>query len=236
MENKINLILKISLSALCIVGTLTLLKAVFTGAEYGSVSDWVSSTSTFGTLIVALIALKKAPDWLGQKKHEDAYSLSKTLFLEQIPALSTAISNIDKSVRSFQVHIDYSFGDIDLIVNKQEYNKNTNLIINGQNIINDINFKINQLEMLGWFLKDDSKELIKQLNYCFNNIDSSWSFTWFCIDNNLLSTDLTSRKNDWIKSIEQVAESVHKFYYSFSILKKLQSSFDEHFNKPVIKK
>ena len=234
--DKTNKILILSVSSLCIVGSIVLLKAVFSTTDFGSVSDWISSFSTFGTLVVALIALKKAPDWLGQKKHEDAYSLSKTLFLEQIPALSTAISNIDKSVRSFQVHIDYSFGDIDLILNKQEYNKNTNLIINGQNILNDINFIINQLEMLGWFLKDDSKELIKQLNYCFNNIDSSWSFTWFCIDNNLLSTDLTSRKNDWIKSIEQVAESVHKFYYSFSILKKLHSSFDEHFNRPVIKK
>lgn len=169
--NKTNKILIGSVSALCIVGTLTLLKAVFPGAEYGSVSDWVSAGSTFGTLIVALIALKKAPDWINQKKHEDAYSLSKNLFLEQLPTLSTAISKIETSARSFQVHIDYSFGDIERIVNKSECNKNINLIIDARNILNDINFKINQLEMLGWSLKEESNQIIEEFNHCFNKID-----------------------------------------------------------------
>ena len=234
--NKTNKILIGSVSALCIVGTLTLLKAVFPGAEYGSVSDWVSAGSTFGTLIVALIALKKAPDWINQKKHEDAYSLSKNLFLEQLPTLSTAISKIETSARSFQVHIDYSFGDIERIVNKSECNKNINLIIDARNILNDINFKINQLEMLGWSLKEESKQIIEYFNNCFNKIDFIWSFTCFCIDNNLIPTDVTKRKEDWSESVSSVSESVRRFYSSFSILKKSHSNFDAHFHKPVLKK
>ena len=45
--------------------------------ELGSFSDWVSSLSTFGTLIVAFLAYKKAPEWINQKMNEDAFSIAK---------------------------------------------------------------------------------------------------------------------------------------------------------------
>ncbi|KEA51875.1 hypothetical protein DT73_13150 [Mangrovibacter sp. MFB070] len=43
--------------------------------EWGSVSDWLSSLSTFGTLIVAGMAYKKAPEWISQKRYDIVHSI-----------------------------------------------------------------------------------------------------------------------------------------------------------------
>ncbi|PWW04969.1 hypothetical protein [Mangrovibacter plantisponsor] len=43
--------------------------------ELGSVSDWLSSLSTFGTLIVAGMAYKKAPEWISQKRYDIVHSI-----------------------------------------------------------------------------------------------------------------------------------------------------------------
>lgn len=41
--------------------------------EIGSISDWVSSLSTFGTLVIAGMAYRKAPDWFESKRNETSY-------------------------------------------------------------------------------------------------------------------------------------------------------------------
>lgn len=38
--------------------------------EYGSLSDWVSSLCSFGTLIIAYKAYKAAPKWISKKENE----------------------------------------------------------------------------------------------------------------------------------------------------------------------
>lgn len=40
-----------------------------------SIADWVSATSTFGTLVVAYAVYRKAPEWLGKKLDEESISL-----------------------------------------------------------------------------------------------------------------------------------------------------------------
>ncbi|EMM6151762.1 MULTISPECIES: hypothetical protein [Enterobacter cloacae complex] len=56
--------------------------------EWGNVSDWLSSLSTFGTLLVAYGAFIKAPDWLLQKRYEvSSHIINETVFTN-LPKLS----------------------------------------------------------------------------------------------------------------------------------------------------
>jgi|SRR5471030_214068 len=41
-----------------------------------SITDWVSAASTFGTLIVAYLVYRKAPEWLGNKLDEESVYLA----------------------------------------------------------------------------------------------------------------------------------------------------------------
>lgn len=53
--------------------------------EIGSISDWLSSLSTFGTLVIAGMAYRKAPDWFESKRNETSYDHAKKIIdsLEQ---------------------------------------------------------------------------------------------------------------------------------------------------------
>lgn len=234
--NKTNKILILSVSALCIVGSIALLRAVFSSADFGSVSDWISSLSTLGTLVVALIALKKAPDWLGQKKHEDAYILSKIFFLEQLPSLSNAISRIGSSVNKLALNIEFGMDSIDKVLTKEDSDINMNLLNDAHNIIDQMNFKINQLEMLGWQLKQDSRNIIDEMYARFNAIDNEWSYMWFRIDNDVITSVEEKKKEIFKESIAKTLNSIDLFNTKYTHLKRLNNSFDVHFNKPTLKK
>lgn len=41
--------------------------------ELGSLTDWISSLSTAGTLYIAYMAYKKAPDWISTKRNESGF-------------------------------------------------------------------------------------------------------------------------------------------------------------------
>lgn len=55
--------------------------------EWGSVSDWLSSISTFGTLLVAYGAFIKAPDWLLQKRYEVVSHIINETIFKNLPKL-----------------------------------------------------------------------------------------------------------------------------------------------------
>lgn len=55
--------------------------------EWGNVSDWLSSLSTFGTLLVAYGAFIKAPDWLLQKRYEVASHIINETIFKDLPKL-----------------------------------------------------------------------------------------------------------------------------------------------------
>ncbi|WP_157037505.1 hypothetical protein [Erwinia piriflorinigrans] len=52
--------------------------------EWGSVSDWISSLSSFGTLAVAYMAYKAAPDWINRKNIEDGSKIAQEFIKKQV--------------------------------------------------------------------------------------------------------------------------------------------------------
>ena len=60
------------------------------GFEWGSVSDWFNTGGTVGTFIIALIALKKAPDWMAQKHYDIAYGIIEKSIFQDLPAIRSS--------------------------------------------------------------------------------------------------------------------------------------------------
>ncbi|MDS0826516.1 hypothetical protein [Serratia marcescens] len=50
--------------------------------ELGSLTDWISSLSTAGTLLVAYMAYKKAPDWISTKRNESGFEHVTSMMAE----------------------------------------------------------------------------------------------------------------------------------------------------------
>lgn len=60
-----------------------------TKMEIGSLTDWVSSLSTFGTLIVACMAYRKAPEWMAQKHYDVVSKVIEEAVYEDLRKLSS---------------------------------------------------------------------------------------------------------------------------------------------------
>lgn len=84
---------------LIIVAVLVTVKILFTdisGFEWGSVTDWISSLSTAGTLCVAILAYRKAPEWMAQKHYDIAHNI-----------IEDAIYNDLAKVRTSSLHLKF---------------------------------------------------------------------------------------------------------------------------------
>ncbi|MBJ8975303.1 hypothetical protein I5438_01720 [Citrobacter freundii] len=236
---KNNKILIGSVSALCIAGTLTLLKAVFTGAEFGSVSDWVSSISTFGTLIVALIALMKAPDWINQKKHEDGYELAKKLIVYEYPKIIGTVSSYrshlqlikrkdeqDKFVITLlKEHITIS--DCDLLLNLFNDAKTTPLTIETT---------IKQLSRFNWLLKDDLADLSKSIRSEYESLQILSHVLWNTIKSSLQDDNNYIINDDIRKTVDYVRLQIENLYKSLKRFEDYDIDFEKYFDKPITKK
>lgn len=120
---KLNSALLLTVIALFVTTILVLIKVLFSGAkgfEWGSVSDWFSSLSTFGTLVIAWFAYKEAPGWISQKNYEHVHNM----------ILDLIYSDLQKVLRSsfkYQTNL-YSF--FRLVANTiNENNKDQSLVI-----------------------------------------------------------------------------------------------------------
>ncbi|HFL5870953.1 MULTISPECIES: hypothetical protein [Serratia] len=52
--------------------------------ELGSLTDWISSLSTAGTLLVAYMAYKKAPEWLKERNKQSGYDYALKIINDSV--------------------------------------------------------------------------------------------------------------------------------------------------------
>lgn len=176
--NKTNKILIGSVSALCIVGTLTLLKAVFNDGGK-MVTDWISALSNATMAGAAVYAALQAKKWFKQKKYEIAHSIAKDLTYT-LYEMQTILDNFDAHVTMFTASstAQADINEIKLITDKfcQLISKKERMLF--------------ELKRLHWVLKSEYDEiyylpscldfetLICQVNlslvmYEFDNTDSA---------------------------------------------------------------
>ncbi len=138
--------------------------------ELGSFSDWVSSLSTFGTLIVACMAYKKAPEWIDRRKHENAYDRAIHLIAKELPDINVKIINF----YCFFYYFPDSISDADLtkwldVLCSPDRNKEFHNIKETMNKLDD---NISYLSRLGWNLKQTHSGNYKNIkkNYCLSMV------------------------------------------------------------------
>ncbi|MFK0368927.1 hypothetical protein ACIQT3_01905 [Enterobacter sichuanensis] len=89
---KTNIALISIVGVLLILAILVLIKVLFAdvkGFEWGSFTDWLSAVGTFGTFIIAIIALMKVPDWMAQKHYDIAYTIIENAVYKDLSDIRT---------------------------------------------------------------------------------------------------------------------------------------------------
>ncbi|EPO5571497.1 hypothetical protein ACUB4Z_002168 [Klebsiella pneumoniae] len=97
-----NNILLSTVLVLFIVAIVTFIKVLAYGTgitnlistiEIGSITDWISALSTFGTLVVAIFAYKSAPRWISEKQNEEGFNHVSSM-LRDYDAIVLELSDI----------------------------------------------------------------------------------------------------------------------------------------------
>ncbi|TDX13019.1 hypothetical protein EDF88_4300 [Buttiauxella sp. BIGb0552] len=236
--NKINSILKGSVIALCVVGTMLLLKAVFNGAEFGSVSDWVSSISTFGTLTIAIAAYRKAPDWINQKKHEDGYELAKKLIVYEYPEIMTTISKY--------------YNHLHLIKRKSEGDEVIISLLKGHITVDDCDFlldcfknekitpltiqaTIKQLSRFNWFLKKDLITSAQNIRSDYESIQIRSYVLWSAIKLPLQNSSGYIIDDNLKKAVDNIRNDVEELQKTLKKFEEFDVDFEMYFDKTSAK-
>lgn len=126
--------------------------------DIGNLSDWISSLSTFGTLVVAYMAYKAVPDWIRRKNVEDGSSIARKLICKEINDAETEIQRVSSCLNYM----------IKLVKSKNGfYAKRKNDVIistfhssmkNLARLTDGINASLVELHRFGWNLKNEYNE------------------------------------------------------------------------------
>lgn len=112
---KINLTLLVIIFVLILILICIVFKTLFfdgSSFEWGSFTDWISSLSTFLTLIVAWKAYRAAPQWIKEKQKEEGFNHTKALMSEYDQIVATIkelhhdILYIKRSDKKFDVLVE----------------------------------------------------------------------------------------------------------------------------------
>lgn len=204
-----------------------------------SIADWVSATSTFGTLAIAYAAYRKAPEWLEKKLDEESISLGIDIHF----ILHNDIANESIRIRNILYHNDKPAPFSTKLMEIFNPNKKLGLAkIKGlkseliQNLENDafselakhqIIFvkKLSLLRFMRWKPTGNNQCLISQINERINKICSS-RYELGVLINQLLpmieSTESPKDIYDTLKKIEYREEAM------INNTKKLLNHIDEY--------
>lgn len=126
------------------------------GFEWGSVSDWLNTAGTLGTLFVAYLAYKKVPEWMAQKHYDIAYGIIEKSIFDDLPrirsssfhlqtCISVVLNNLKKTAGT---GIQTNITIIDIIDKIDDlaikFQQDSNAIINQLNTVERIDYKLTE--------------------------------------------------------------------------------------------
>lgn len=210
---------------LLILSVFILIYALFHGIgkmEIGSISDWVSSLSTLGTLYVAAVALRKAPEWLDQKKYNIAHEIIENSIYNNLQKVRTTSqqlkllfnANTTESIKALDagvIHpsLEKIAYDLDSLID--DYSVVT------YSIINDLN----KICRNGYVLSEYSTNIIntlKESNINYQNIFNYSFLTAFYEIESLKgsSEEAKSLTKQEFKSVIKEVNELHKNLAKFT--------------------
>jgi len=201
-----------------------------------SISTAIAAVGTLGTLIIAGMAYKKAPDWINQKKHETAYDIAKDLLLTDYSTMSEKMLLASKYCDIYSEVVYSSPNDIESIFTSDDCQKKIDnfdlIIINPQHL----HLKIDTLKKMGWVIKPDALELIHNIHHFFNFASMSYRASWLRLDYFVSGnqSDSIEKQTAFLSTLfDRPTKHINDFFKEYKKLKNYNDAIENYF---IIKK
>ncbi|PAN96901.1 hypothetical protein CIW62_18390 [Enterobacter cloacae] len=201
---------------LLIVSILVLTKILFSNFmsfEWGSVSDWFSAFGTLGTLVVAVAAYRKAPEWMAQKHYDIVHGIVEKAVYNDLTLLSSSnkllkanLIILSRNLNRLLIEKKVESEFITEVANRtdtilSDFFNNSYSVINQLNSITRNNFELSEYTQT---IIDRLKSVSEKYNYIYWDYLTAREEIGSLVNADQQAIDLTSAE---IKSIEERANN-----------------------------
>jgi len=202
--------------------------------QFGSWSDWFNTAGTLGTFAIAAMAYRKAPDWIKQRKHEDAFSIAKELIFDTLPAIYAKIDSAGMETYYIMETAEVTSEDIRKFVTLDLCDKNLEIWYKNTNSPLNTTRSISKLSRLGWHTKPNTSKALDELKKSYRDVHMTHVKTWVQIKMTLNNNISESRLEELQKSIpiliQRLAAADNAFKIRYSEFHSLYVNIDDYFN------
>ena len=220
---------------LLILAVLILIKFLFSnseGFEWGSVSDWLSTASSAGTLYIAYLAYKNAPSWINQRKHDSAFEIAKKLIIDDLPELENIVNTSASNTIDLEWKFDLFSKDPKYFLKHEECSDILKILDEQKQFPFLIKKELRRLSKLGWNLTTEAEvnidEILKAFDTFYKMNYRAWSDLKNYLDERRPITVQSIGKNSMAR-INAVKEEKDKFDQNYQIFTDMHCDFDKYF-------
>lgn len=198
----------------------------------GNIADWFNTAGTLGTFAIAIMAYRKAPDWIRQRKDEDAFSIASELINESLPSVDAVVQTVSSSSFFIKDAIDFvekramklnEITDLETCMVNLRIWHDRDLFL-----IKEIQ-SLNKLKRLGWYIKPEMLELFMKMRRELTQINRHHTTTWLRIkdfiekDINPLNVEILT------KSLDRLQLSEDNFNKTYGLFEKSFINIEDYF-------
>ncbi|ROP61596.1 hypothetical protein EDF81_0067 [Enterobacter sp. BIGb0383] len=233
---KLNTALIITVIVLLIAAILVLIKILFSdmkGFEWGNVSSWVSACGTLGTLLIALMAYRKAPEWISQKKHDSAFDIAKKIIIEDLPELQELISTVSSQANNLIWQFDLISNDPKDFITLNNCTQALAIFHPPQISPRTFRKDLKKLRKLGWRMNQDAHQELEKMKQSYIKIHRANAMLWNILKNHVTNESHSTKsiKERTLDLISRVTKHEDDFEQAYEEFDRLHSSFDQYFAK-----
>lgn len=183
----------------------------YNGFEWGSVSDWFSAFGTLGTLVVAVAAYRKAPEWMAQKHYDIVHGIIEKAVYNDLTLVSSSnkllkanLIILSRNLNRLLIERKVESEFITEVTNRTDtiladFFNNSYSVINQLNSITRNNFELSEYTQ---FIIDRLKSVSEKYNHIYWDYLTAREEIGSLVNADQQAIDLTSAE---IKSIEERA-------------------------------
>ncbi|MGF5308487.1 hypothetical protein ACQE6L_27820, partial [Klebsiella pneumoniae] len=189
--------------------------------------------STFGTLVVAYSAYKKAPEWLNQRMHEDAFFLAKKLMLDDYPLLKRKVDKAGALVSYNDAQLDMIGDDFKLFMSVDDCDKALSVFHDLQYTPSQIKINLESLSKLGWSIRSEILIINEKMDAHYKAMNKAYVMAYTAI-RTIVANPEGEYRAIYSKSIESSFKKFAKHEEQFDLLydeiRKMHKKIPDYFN------
>ncbi|POD96415.1 hypothetical protein [Pectobacterium odoriferum] len=195
--------------------------------EWGSVSDWVSSTANVVMAGAALYAALSAKDWFTQRIKEDGYKAAYTFINHDIPDIYNTLQ-ISKGILSLNIK---TFYDIERLMSKHfDFKRDYEAMLKVTNARENIKKNTSIFSLHGFSLKIERKEIYDKFITSVDNAITYNQVAWQML--NPQNPFPMQSDNNFSIIFEHVSKSFELVDFYYKNLLSPNDKFNDVFNTP----